>query len=529
MTSATAVFKFIESHPEPEYECHEIYSEKFAILRRSVRTMSLMLMESDDEGDREIASGLRLALFGWLSSPARFDLTTQTALNLLGSANDILRRWGGDMLKEYKRAFSASQALSTSESPLRIKVANLLDSFYLSGKEYRIICQRSLAADFASLPISRPLAEGAFLHTSRDYRESAPFDVLLKVGPLRGKGWGAIPDAILTAPRYSHLIHVLWHGSRNEPGFGYDPTRVLQPSTTDTPDSLSSEMRSRGWKVGTKSTNAEILGEDIFQDIDDFEMLSTSGRQDANRIRQAVFVQTDDHHGILCPPFSRMLSFDPATTRENRIDHRIPCESLGEGMLLVISSLGNDLGHDTRAHHGHFSRIWKARLRAQMTDDLHGLLPALKRAGIDLINLHLALEHWSKDPTTVIHAPQKKAHFEILLRIIKVPLDKNTSLESWTRRAWNEIARSRGEAILGGMADHDEMEATLIHFLKSTSDEIAAMAANEVQFSLALPEETGLQGHAMFLRVLSIEKGFMPPESELKVIRELDGIEQWRA
>ena len=36
-----------------------------------------------------------------------------------------------------------------------------------------------------------------FLHSVRDYNNTPPFGALLKVGPLRSAGWGAVPDAVI--------------------------------------------------------------------------------------------------------------------------------------------------------------------------------------------------------------------------------------------------------------------------------------------------------------------------------------------
>jgi len=46
------------------------------------------------------------------------------------------------------------------------------------------------------------------------------------VGPLRSKGWGSAPDAILSAPRFARLIQIVWSGCGDEEDFGYDPVAV---------------------------------------------------------------------------------------------------------------------------------------------------------------------------------------------------------------------------------------------------------------------------------------------------------------
>ena len=62
-----------------------------------------------------------------------------------------------------------------------------------------------------------------YLHTLKDYKVSEIHDTLIKVGPLRSFGWGSVPDAILSAPHYSTMLHFIWSGSRDEDSFGFDP------------------------------------------------------------------------------------------------------------------------------------------------------------------------------------------------------------------------------------------------------------------------------------------------------------------
>jgi len=62
-----------------------------------------------------------------------------------------------------------------------------------------------------------------------------PFEVLIKMGPLRSKGWGSAPDAIVSAPRFGTLVQIVWAGCADEDDFGYDPVaarvgNVVAPS-----------------------------------------------------------------------------------------------------------------------------------------------------------------------------------------------------------------------------------------------------------------------------------------------------------
>jgi hypothetical protein len=96
------------------------------------------------------------------------------------------------------------------------------------------------------------------------------------------------------------------------------------------------------------------------------------------------------------------------------------------------------------------------------------------------------------------------------------------------QEAWNEIRRSRGEAIQAGFQEHVIVEEELITVLTKLVPAIRDHASRDMGFSIPLPAASGISGQVLFLRVLAIDDGFTVPDTELKVIRELDHIEQWR-
>jgi hypothetical protein len=58
--------------------------------------------------------------------------------------------------------------------------------------------------------------------------------------------------------------------------------------------------------------------------------------------------------------------------------------------------------------------------------------------------------------------------------------------------------------------------------------EIRRRATTEPIFELEIPDGRGLTGTVRFYKVRSIEDGFLVPETMLKVICDLDTVEQWR-
>jgi hypothetical protein len=143
------------------------------------------------------------------------------------------------------------------------------------------------------------------------------------------------------------------------------------------------------------------------------------------------------------------------------------------------------------------------------------------------------VKHWSKPASTVIHAPQQRRHFEILIKVLGISHDV-TSRSSralsrpWWEYAWSEIGRARGEAIQTGMQEHEIIDEQLFLVLQELLPEIKRQAQAQDEFRIAIPDDRPLEGIVTFYKVRSVEEGFLVPETILKTICDLDRIEQWR-
>lgn len=501
-------------------------STDFSILRRSLRSIVEKLRESDDLEARSISDTLRKLLSKWLTVPVQFDATILAAVQALGDPEAFETRWGHDIRASYDAAQHAAQALSQSENPIRIKLLALIRELRETDKTFKIYCHKLSIPYFESLLVQsteRLLEKAVFLHSVKDYRAAEPFDVMIKVGPLRARGWGSAPDAILTAPRFTTLIQVVWSGCADEPSFGYDP--IYQTGTATAPTS-GSHWNRVSWKI---NVTPAAYGNDI-PDDDEFRLFRELN-VDRDK-RRATLVQIDEEHGILYPPHSMVLSFDPATDAQEPLRLRPLEETLFEGLFIIRPLLHSvDLG-GLIAKHGHYSLIWKRRLAVEYFRNPEGLVRRLRDEGLDLLYLPDAIGNWYKPATTVIHAPQQKRHFEILIRVLGVDFDANADPRQrrtpWWQYAWTEIAQSRGEAIQAGVQGHEIIEEQLLLILRCLLPDIQHNAVTMKHFSIAIPSEKELQGEVMFDRVSLIEDGFLVPDSELRVVRELNRIEQWR-
>jgi hypothetical protein len=556
--AASNVFEFLERQKVGTVDRHEIAMAAFGTLRRSLRQIALKLCDSDDQEALSVSNQLRILLCEWLTVPVPFDRSLLCAVkDLLGSSEAVHARWGSDTGALYNMALRAAEDLPSLENPLREKIRAVIRELRSQGRSLKIYCHRRAQQHFQSLlapPEDSLLSEGTFLHSLWDYCETEPFDILIKVGPLRIRGWGSAPDALLTAPRFGTLCQIVWSGCSDDPNFGYDPVSppTVAPTTAGTA-SVAPLITRHGpieWSTHVTRSGADNgAGTEYANEADELRIFRGTGQPFGKR--PATLVQVDEKHGILYPPQSKVLSFDPNSTVREPISFRNPGETLVEGMYVITPHVGEvDLG-GLQAEHGHYSQIWRELLEQEWCDDAEGLIKRLQAAGLKLVNLNAAIRHWCEPPGTVIHAPQLMKHFEILLRVLGVDRDVDNSLGQkraslFWQRAWNEVRRSRGEAIQTGFQEQELVEQQLLVTLKKLMPDIREkiLATDEcvikrpsfvhfknetaTAFRLPLPVDSGIKGHFLFLKVYGIEEGFSAPETELKVIRELNLIDQWR-
>jgi len=533
--NASRLFDFLEERSSCSIERYVITSSAFGDLRRSLRSMIESLSENGEQDATEISNRLRSVLSEWLTVPVRFDSAALLALQEMGGPAAVESRWGHDIHRHYENACRTAEELLLLENPVRAMLAKIIQTLREKGRSLRVFCHRRSREHFESIftaSAGPALPESAFIHSVAEYRETELFDVLVKVGPLRSRGWGSAPDALLTAPRFDTLVQVVWSGCGDEPGFGYDPISAMHHDVDAAHDSAAvTELGTRSlqlkWKVQeTRSRDNSIGRLDHLPDIDEFEVFSKL-RQPAD-VKRATLVQVDEDHGILYPPHSRVLGLDTVT---NSVDFRLPGETLVEGMFLILPVV-----HDARlaglhAENGHFSTIWKKKLNAEYRSNPDTLVDRLWDAGLELINLHKRVEHWCKPPSTVIQAPQLMRHFEILTKVLGLDFDANAPAQGrrgdWWQFAWDEIRRSRGEAIHTGFQEQQIIDEQVLAALQTLDADIRGKE-DQRMFELTIPPNETLQGVFRFYRVLAVEEGFQVPPGELKMLCELRRTDQWR-
>jgi len=534
-TTTSQLFDFLDEHQSFALERHEIASAAFTDLRFSVRSIVMSLSQSDDLDASENIGRLRVVLSEWLTVPVRFDDAMSRALREMGEPAEVEARWGQDIRVHYEDALASADELIAVENPLRAKLAELIRHASSTGHSLRIFCHRRAREHFESLQSdyeNLSLGQDAFVHSVAQYRELEPFNWLLKVGPLRSRGWGAAPDALITAPRFDTLVQVVWSGCSNEAGFGYDPAiSQSHDASNDVAGSSNPGTSISGggvrWKEQkTQSRDSTIGRRGPVPDVDDLEVF-TQLRKPSDT-QAATLVQVDESHGILYPPHSTVLGLDPATCHAQMY---LPGETLTEGMFLILPVVDDLHLAGLQAEDGRFSNTWKTKLESEYSNDPEGLVTRLRNAGLRLAGLHPCIRHWCRSATTVIHAPQQKRHFEILIGVLGIGFvaheQRMARRAAWWQYAWDEIRRARGEAIQTGMQEQQIVDQQLLEALGSLTDDIRA-ELDRPAFELTIPDSVAVVGVFKFYRVITIETGLTVPRNELRMLCELERIDQWR-
>jgi hypothetical protein len=78
------------------------------------------------------------------------------------------------------------------------------------------------------------------------------------------------------------------------------------------------------------------------------------------------------------------------------------------------------------------------------------------------------------------------------------------------------------------MQEHEIVYEELFGILNEILPLVQSSGANREFFQLEIPTNKPLQGVVRFYKIRSTEEGFLVPDTMIKVICDLDTIEQWR-
>jgi len=535
---ASKIFNFLETNNLQKFDRYLVYSEKFDILRRSLRKMISEFQNSPDNQINNKSDHLRILISKCLCLPVNFDQNISDELEVAFDSPDLVAEFYGEDIEElYKISLNTVSELQKDENPLRVELVKIIQDIISSGRNFKIFCKKRQRDLFESLQLNCGgfyLKDEHFLHSLPQYRESRIFEDLIKIGPFRSHGWSGAPDSILTAPKFRRLIQILWHNCDDEQGFGYDPVTVFQnsnkePKTKSSWESIES-IGPINWekKCFTSTEIPEInLNDDFLKN--EFEFYEDK----KNRFDKVpcFLLHIVDDRGFFKKKNTDSLVYN---RNKNDIYYDALEESNPEDLYLILPDLDMDkidFGI-LKAKKDHYSKIWKNRLEVEISNDPENLVTRLKNSGLELIHLGQQLQLWCKPATSVIHAPHSMRHFKILLHVLgfggKDEVLTEKGIEPFFRLASLEIRHSRGDAIQTGLQKHGIIDDELLKILLESLTDIGEQSTGKQFFRHQLDPDTGMSGYLDFLKINSIESGFKVPESNINKTMNIDNCDQWQ-
>jgi hypothetical protein len=541
---ASTIFNHLAQHPTLDIARHEVECSAFNQLRRSVYRLVIGLQDADMD-EIETAHRLRQSLSEWLTVPIQLAHLQTSVLDELGSSAAVGVRWGAEVRTCFDAAVSSAHAVKLLQSPLRRELANALKEADASGLTLRIHCHRGATEHFASCAAGAGVTLGAdaFVHSLRDYRDADPFDVLIKVGPLRTRGCGYFPAACLNAARYRCLKQLVWAGMSDEEGFGDDPLilpwqEALMPVTgvSSTANSTPPVLRWLRTIIVHPDTTvgANSAPDDAFTAPD--ELLAFSAIRRNQPLRRALLLHVGSGLAVFYAPHAEVLLLKNVASEPRTLSRRELSAGNLHGSILVRADVGDVNMGAHSSNPGWYSAQWKAELIRRFTYHPEGLIRELRAAGLTLRNLHARVEHWCQRAPNVISAPQQRRHFNMLIDVLDMErasatpaADRPRTVGSWSSIAWDEVRRSRGLAIQFGMQEQEIIGEEVEDFVLSMLTELELQLNSGEPFREAIPSGNSLDGSISFFPILSVETNFLVPDTLLGSLLGMSEVEEWRA
>lgn len=517
---ATAIFEHCARVPTPTHEAFSFSHEPFRHLRACMRGVARAL--GDDMELDDLRYGLRSSVSAWLTTPVRFADLEDDSIRALGSPTEVRVRYGVEVERLCEDALDAVADVQRFDNPLRSSVGEWLGLHESTAGALVVFCHRKSREEFerVALEAGRALGPGQFVHSWSDYAALEPTNTLLKVGPLRSRGWGCAPHCIVSAPRYETLLQFVWEGCEDEPHFGQRLDRSVGRSarkvtTFQSPDRLAPRTASTAERRGSLGTPHDDLA---------------YNEETTAVLRSAILLHLD---GGLATLVARRSQLAVAYRDEETIhvEQVVPAEGLPPGAVLVRPRVADmDLGGNL-ARDGHLAETWRLALQEQLRKDPRVFIQRLRLAGLRHKHLESAVRRWAEPASTVIHAPKRFGDFQTLLGELGLRSGSapgNARL-FWPEAAWREVRHSRGEAVQAGIEEHSIVTDELLKLVGSLLAELDDASRWRESLSLTLPPTSSFSGEIILHPILGVEEGFRVPADMLGVILASDEVDEWRS
>ncbi len=490
-------------------------------------------LDRTDDRQSDIAVRIWSIISKLMTSTSAFERMLPDATeSIFLSSKSVKENWGHEIWANYDRAVSIAYSLVGVPNPMAKALIESVKSMLDESRTFAVYCPKvevpELKITLADAGID--LSDIVVISTVVDFRELGFVDTIIKIGPMRTQGRARTVDSLVTSPKCDTIIQLTWEKTPDESSHGYDP---IVPASREHPGHIKSALVD--WEIKVEPIvidwpdpiPAAAPEASALQLTDDLTIMSGASRE----IRSAVLLTLDAEYGMLCAPATKMVAFHLGQESEICADVRTAAMIEPGTFIAVTGAYANDSVADGQVGADNYSQIWKKMLSEAAESAPLGFLQKLEQAGLDLVGLRSTTRHWMQPTSTVIHSPQKRAHFEILCRVLGLNKQVNHrgAMMPFWRAAWAEISASRGEAILEGMQNADMLESSVLAALRQLNGHINSEIGQSRKFVVKIPfgDEGGHVPLALH-KVAEVESGYRAPDAELRKILQLEFIQQWQ-
>lgn len=529
----TRYMEFLGSSSSFKIKRYEIDYPPVNELRKSLRQIACKL-DCENEHQKKLFSGIFSIISSLQLSPVIFDEKFyETIAALFPSQSKIEDIWGSEISDNLLRAKDIAYDLVGESNPIIDKLIESAKAAYSLGRKCKVFITNK---DNIELIIHILKKEGLnfsredIISSPSEFAASETFDTLIRLGPFLSSGVGSCPSSILSAPRYSRIVQLIWHGNKDDPDFGDDAIIMFNERNAELIKSpvvqwnISSENISYIWSKPIRSSiisETNVSGNDFFVIRPYVE----------GEISDAVLLAIDDFHGILYSPRSDIVIFDPSADPDERVSRINAADAPVGGYICRIREVTTG-GLHSNSETAERSKIWKSLLTFHIENKLDQLVSRMVQSNVTLLCLPQQLRYWAMPASSVIHAPLREEHFYALCKALEIntKIETPNGLVDFQSIAWNDIRMSRIDAIISGQELSELILKHVINALTASSYEIAAQITcgkSNIKW-LITPYDNSHEIFVEFNQLKRVETGLRVPNAELMRILELDFIKQWQ-
>lgn len=435
----SAIFDLWQSMPLFKREQIRVACPAFNCLRRDLNLLTRALIEIETDDAARVALDFLEIRREMECRPASFDKNWMDRVNsLAGGRSSFRMRWGERLSSLHDDMVKSGEALLRSGNALSQVFASRTKQ--LRGKT-SIWCHRT-AIDLLCDTVG---SEFHLMHSLPGYRESSIFDNLVVLGGLRKYGSGRVPEAVLLAPHFFHLVQVMWSSDWDDHDFGRS-TLALNFDFSD-----FWVINARVVECGHANCDRVEQPIEIESDLQALELWAAARENKRRLVSNATLLTFGGGRALALRHGGRAMVFNATNGGVVEKD----AHEVEAGDVLVTYEGEIDFGEPSEQHH-ELVRKWRNDLRCAHDRDSQRLLSSMRRNGISLKGLANCVDHWMSD-----RRPQRQADLERVCATLG--WDKSS-----TRRLWKVFSEQHGDAIQTGATGREVEREEVERWIENT-------------------------------------------------------------